>query len=94
MPAPSAPRDSPRPPDPPPGPPPTTWGALGELGSVGLSFVMALVMGVGGGWWVDQRFGTAPWGFFVGFAMGFAAGVLNVYRITSRAMRSARQGRR
>lgn len=82
-------------PAPPPSAPPsqTTWQAIGELGTVGMSFVIAIVMGVAGGWWVDQRFGTQPWGFFVGFGMGFAAGVLNVYRITSRAMRSAR-GRR
>lgn len=72
---------------------PTSWQTVGELGSVGMSFVVALVMGVGGGWWVDQRFGTSPWGFFVGFGAGCAAGVLNVYRITSRAMREARGGK-
>ena len=74
-------------------PTPTTWQTIGELGTVGMSFVVALVMGVGGGWWLDKQFGTAPWGFFVGFALGFAAGVLNVYRITSRAMREARKGK-
>ncbi len=57
---------------------------------MGMSFVVALVMGVGGGWWADKWLGTAPWGFFIGFGLGFAAGVLNVYRITSRAMREAR----
>jgi F0F1-type ATP synthase assembly protein I len=31
---------------------------------------------------VDRSFGTGPWGFLIGFAMGLAAGVLNVIRIT------------
>ncbi|MBP1605749.1 MAG: hypothetical protein H6Q08_1123, partial [Acidobacteria bacterium] len=31
--------------------------------------------------------GTAPWGFFVFFAFGLAAGILNVYRTTSRLMK-------
>lgn len=73
--------------DPRPDPPPTVWQTVGELGTVGMSFVIALVMGVGGGWWVDQRFATSPWGFFAGFGLGLAAGVLNVYRIWKSATR-------
>jgi ATP synthase protein I len=77
-------RDAPAPSAP---PPQTTWRAVGELGTIGMSFVIALVMGVAGGWWVDKRFGTSPWGFLVGFCLGLAAGVLNVYRIWKSSMR-------
>jgi F0F1-type ATP synthase assembly protein I len=54
---------------------------------VGLSFVLALVIGVAGGLWLDSRAGTAPWGVLIGFALGVAAGILNVYRVTKQAMR-------
>jgi ATP synthase protein I len=60
---------------------------VGALGTVGLSFVLAIVIGTAFGWWVDNRFGTKPWGFFIFFFFGLAAGVLNVYRITSRYLK-------
>ena len=67
--------------------PPDQVRALGALSVVGLSFVVALVIGVAGGVWLDRQFGTSPWGFLVGFALGVAAGILNVYRATRQAMR-------
>jgi len=54
--------------------------AFGTLGSVGLSFVIAIVLGVGGGLLVDRWIGTGHWGFFIGFFLGLAAGVVNVVR--------------
>lgn len=56
----------------------------GEAISVGLSFAIALVIGVGIGWWLDQRFGWKPWGTLGGFALGMAAGVRNIYLVTKR----------
>lgn len=64
------------------------WRTVGELGTLGLSFVVALAIGTVGGLWVDGRFDTSPWGMLVGFGLGFAAAILNVYRITSRALAS------
>jgi ATP synthase protein I len=61
--------------------------AVGALSTVGLSFVLALVIGTAFGWWLDGKLGTSPWGFIVFFFLGLAAGVLNVYRITSRYMK-------
>jgi len=60
---------------------PSTIRTLGQLSTVGLSFVLALVMGFGGGYWLDGQLGTAPWLSFLGFFLGLAAGVLNVYRV-------------
>jgi ATP synthase protein I len=54
---------------------------LGQLSTVGLSFVFALILGFGGGLWLDGQFGTKPWLTLVGFVLGLAAGVLNVVRI-------------
>jgi ATP synthase protein I len=53
---------------------------LGPLTSVGLSFVLAIVLGVGAGLALDRWLGTSPWCFFLFFAFGVAAGILNVYR--------------
>ncbi len=66
------------------------WRTVGELGTLGLSFVIALAIGTGAGLWVDGRFDTTPWGMLIGFGLGFAAAILNVYRITSRALASSR----
>lgn len=68
-------------------PPTGVWQTVGTLGTVGLSFVLALVIGTWFGGWLDARLGTGPWLFFVGFFAGLAAGVLNVYRITSKYLR-------
>ena len=60
---------------------PTTWQLIGQLSSIGMSFVFALVIGFGAGYWLDGLLGTKPWLSFVGFFLGLAAGVLNVYRV-------------
>jgi F0F1-type ATP synthase assembly protein I len=67
--------------------PPSAWKTVGALSSVGLSFVFAIVIGTWAGYWVDGQLGTKPIGFFVGFVLGLVAGVLNIYRITSAAMK-------
>jgi len=54
---------------------------IGQLSTVGLSFVMAIVLGFGGGYLLDGWLGTKPWLSFLGFFLGLAAGILNVYRI-------------
>ncbi len=53
---------------------------LGPLTSVGISFVLAIVMGAGIGLALDKWLGSSPWAFLVFFAIGVAAGILNVYR--------------
>jgi len=60
---------------------PSTWQLIGQLSTIGMSFVFALVIGFGVGFWLDGVLGTKPWLAFVGFFLGLAAGVLNVYRV-------------
>lgn len=64
-----------------PTPSPSALQLLGQLSTLGMSFVFALVIGFGGGFWLDGYFGTKPWLTFLGFFLGIAAGVLNVYRV-------------
>ncbi len=62
------------------GPDARTLKTLGQLSTIGLAFVFALVLGFGAGFWLDGKLGTSPWFSLIGFAMGLAAGVLNVVR--------------
>lgn len=54
--------------------------AFGVLGSVGLSFVLAIVIGTGVGLLIDRWIGRGHWGFFIFFFLGLVAGVINVFR--------------
>lgn len=74
-------------------PSPTTWQLIGQLSTIGMSFVFALVIGFGAGYWLDGVLGTRPWLSFVGFFLGLAAGVLNVYRVLKLSNESGRAGR-
>lgn len=56
----------------------------GQYGSVGMSFVLAIVIGVALGLWLDRITGLSPLFLVALFIAGFAAGVLNVYRVLSR----------
>lgn len=77
-------------PDPPkraPGSVADTVRTIGALSTVGISFVLAIAIGAGLGWYLDKSFGTGPWLFFLFFAIGVAAGVLNVYRTAGRFLK-------
>lgn len=64
--------------------PPDQMRTLGQLSTLGLSFVFAIVIGTAFGWWLDDKLGTSPICFFIFFFLGLAAAVLNVYRIMSK----------
>jgi ATP synthase protein I len=58
--------------------------AFGQMGTLGLSFVIAIALGVALGLWLDRLTGWKPTFFLAFFVIGFAAGVMNVYRTFSR----------
>ena len=58
--------------------------SIGALSTVGLSFVLAIVLGAWFGYVLDKWFGTSPWLFLLFFILGFAGGVLNVYRTANK----------
>ena len=64
-----------------------TLRTIGALSTVGLSFVLAIVIGAWFGRTLDTWLGTSPWLFMVFFFLGLAAGILNVYRTTKKVMR-------
>jgi ATP synthase protein I len=47
-------------------------------------FVAGVIVGAALGWGLDRLAGTSPWGLIGFLLLGFAAGVLNVIRTSSR----------
>jgi F0F1-type ATP synthase assembly protein I len=54
---------------------------VGQLGSLGMSFALAVVIGAALGAWLDSLTGWRPVLFILFFFLGLAAGILNVVRI-------------
>jgi F0F1-type ATP synthase assembly protein I len=51
----------------------------GEVASLGVSFILSLLIGTAIGWWLDNKFGWKPYGFLGGLALGLAAAVRSAY---------------
>jgi ATP synthase protein I len=64
-----------------------TWKALGELSAIGLTLVIATVIGLVGGYYADRLLGTSPWLLLLGLGLGIAAGFVNLFRSVNRADR-------
>ena len=60
---------------------------MGALSTVGIAFVLAIVIGAWFGRLLDTWLGTSPWLFFLLFVLGLVAGILNVYRTASRFLK-------
>lgn len=58
------------------------WGQAVRVSS---EFIAGVIVGGGIGWMVDWFFGISPIGLVIFLLLGFAAGVLNVLRVTGRA---------
>lgn len=60
-------------------------GGVHSLLGMGFRVATDLVVsvGLGGtlGWAADDHWGSSPWGLIVGLGVGFASGVLTVYRV-------------
>ena len=70
----------------------SAWKALGELSAVGLTLVVATVLGLAGGYYLDGRLGTSPWLTLIGLLLGIVAGFVNLFRSVKRAERNLDDG--
>jgi F0F1-type ATP synthase assembly protein I len=60
----------------------------GWLLGIGWYFAICIVLGVLGGRWLDERFGTAPWFALIGTFLGLAAALYGGYRtLTDRLLK-------
>ena len=62
------------------------WAKAGIIGALGFEFVGFIVVGLLGGRWLDQRYGTEPAGQLVGMLFGLVAASLHVYKMVTRLM--------
>jgi ATP synthase protein I len=67
----------------------SSWKALAELSSIGMTLVLATVIGLAGGYFLDRWLGTSPWLILIGLGLGIAAGFVNLFRSVKRAERDA-----
>jgi ATP synthase protein I len=70
-----------------PGEEQSAWKALGELSTVGMTLVLATLIGLAGGYYLDKWLGTSPWLTLIGLGFGIAAGFVNLFRTVNRAGR-------
>ena len=70
----------------------SAWKALAELSTVGLTLVVATVLGLAGGYYLDRWLGTSPWLTLIGLLLGIAAGFVNLFRSIKRAERDIDDG--
>jgi ATP synthase protein I len=64
-----------------------TWKALAELSTIGMTMVLATVIGLAGGYFLDRWLGTTPWLTLIGLGLGIAAGFVNLFRSVRTAER-------
>src|SRR5256885_13944143 len=55
------------------------WKSVGELASIGMTMVLATVIGLAGGYYADRWLGTSPIFLLIGLGLGIAAGVVSPF---------------
>jgi F0F1-type ATP synthase assembly protein I len=63
--------------------PERAWGYFALFSEIGLVLLVTILVGVLGGYWVDQQLRTVPIFILVGFLAGLGAGTRAVYRLIS-----------
>ena len=58
---------------------------LAFFSSTGLAMALSVAIGAGGGYYIDEKFGTDPWGLYIGLGLGIAAAFKNLYYLYQRA---------
>ncbi len=66
--------------------------SLGVLSSIGISVVLAIIIGVLIGRWLDDLFGTSPVFFFIFLFIGIVAGFRNIFVIVKREIKKDEPG--
>lgn len=66
---------------------PSPWKSLAELSTVGITLVLATVIGLAAGYYADKWLGTSPWLTMIGLGFGIAAGFVSLFRSVRAAER-------
>lgn len=71
---------------------PSSWKSIGEVAQIGMTLVVATVIGLAGGYYADRWLGTTPWLTLVGLGFGIAAGFVNIVRVVKALEREGTDG--
>jgi len=52
---------------------------LGYCSTIGIAMALSIALGVFIGYYIDSKFGTQPWFFFIFLCFGIAAAFRNLY---------------
>ena len=58
--------------------------SVGDLSAIGLTLVLAIVIGTFAGKWLGSKFGNQQLGLIIGFLFGTVAGFIQMYKSISR----------
>ncbi len=67
----------------------SAYRSLGAYGTLGLEFVLSVVLGLYGGRWLDQKYGTNGALTAAGLLLGVVTGFRAIWRVAKRAEREA-----
>ena len=65
--------------------------SLGFLSSVGITLVVSTFIGLGMGWWLDQKLGTKPWFTLIFLILGIVSGFRSMYILTAREVKRQKE---
>lgn len=67
---------------------PSSWRALAELSTVGITLVLSTVIGLAAGYYADRWLGTSPWLLLLGLLLGIVAGFVGLFRAVKSSERN------
>jgi ATP synthase protein I len=62
----------------------TPWGDMGRIASIGIEFVICIVIGLGLGIGFDALSGTEPIGTLTGLGLGITSAFYSLFRVLAR----------
>ncbi len=58
---------------------------LAFFSSIGMAMALSIAIGAGLGYFIDAKFGSKPWGLYIGLGLGIAAAFKNLFYMYQRA---------
>jgi ATP synthase protein I len=66
---------------------PSPWKTLAAVSSIGMTMVLATVIGLAAGYYADRWLGTKPWLTLLGLGLGIVAAFVSLFRAAKSAER-------
>ncbi len=67
--------------------------SAGRASSIGIELAAGTLMGLGGGWWLDKKFGTDPYLTLLGLIIGAMAGFKALLQVAKQLQEEEKRSR-